>query len=340
MPETRTPILKAAVIGYGVGAKHAAAYHSMDGVELAVMCDLDAGKRTVATAAFPDAKVVSDAAEVLNDSSIDLVSIASYDNAHHPQIVAALSTGKHVFVEKPLCLSREEAVEIRALLKANPELKLSSNFNLRTAPRFIALRKEIATGGLGRVYALEGDYLWGRVYKLKTGWRGKMPFYSIILGAGIHMVDLVCWLSGDFALDSVFAAGNRISTEQAGFEHNDFVIITMQFKSGVIAKVTGNAGSVVPHFHRVAVYGTEGTFLNELGGATRHRSLDPGNPPEPDTREYPGREKGEIICSFVDSILKGCDPIVSSEDVFQGMSVCLAAEESMRTGKPVQVEQI
>ena len=123
---------------------------------------------------------------------------------------------------------REEAVEIRALLKANPELRLSSNFNLRTAPRFLTLREEIAAGGLGRVYALEGDYLWGRVHKLKTGWRRKMPFYSIILGAGIHMVDLVCWLSGDFALDSVFAAGNRISTEQAGFEHNDFAIITMQ----------------------------------------------------------------------------------------------------------------
>jgi hypothetical protein len=116
----------------------------------------------------------------------------------------------------------------------------------------LTLREEIATGGLGRVYALEGDYLWGRVHKLKTGWRRKMPFYSIILGAGIHMVDLVCWLSGDFVLDSVFAAGNRISTEQAGFEHNDFVIITMLIKSGVIAKVTGNAGSVAPHLASTA----------------------------------------------------------------------------------------
>jgi predicted dehydrogenase len=136
VPETRTATLKAAVIGYGVGAKHAAAYHAMDGAELVAVCDFDVGKRAIAAAAFPSIKVVSDAAEILSDPSIDLVSIASHDDAHHAQAVAALSTGKHVFVEKPLYLSREEAVEIRALLKTNSELRLSSNFNLRTAPRF------------------------------------------------------------------------------------------------------------------------------------------------------------------------------------------------------------
>lgn len=333
--------LRAGIIGLGVGEKHVLEFTSHPQCEVVAVCDLSGERLSNFRKQYPTIKTIDKADTLLEDESINVVSIASYDNYHFDQVMKALSNGKHVFVEKPMCFYREEALRIRQFLNEKPSMRLSSNLNLRTCPRFKRLKQQIKEGTLGDIYYLEGDYLWGRLNKLTEGWRGSMDFYSIILGAAIHMIDLTCWLMEDERVCEVFAYGNRIASLNAGFRYNDFAAILMKFSNGVLAKITGNGGCVFPHFHQLAVYGTKATFIQEVDGAKLYTSRDARVAPQVITEEYPGRRKGDMITSFIDSILdEGRAPEMSSEDVFKAMAICFAAEESVQTGKPAPVKYI
>jgi len=282
-----------------------------------------------------------DAARVLTDPDIDIVSVASYDNFHAEHVVAALENGKHVFVEKPLCMSRDEATRIRAVLSSHPNLKLSSNLSLRTCPRFCEAKRKIDEGDMGTVFLCQADYLWGRSQKLTEGWRNEMPFYSIIYGAAVHMVDLILWITGKRPIE-VQAYGGRLASEGTTLRFNDLAVILLRFEDGMIGSVTASGMCVHPHFHNLSLYGTKATFDHGFNGAQLFTTSDPAVAPEPVAEVYPAREeRSYVIETFVDSIL---DPdatlLVPTEDVFATMSVCLAAEEAVQTGRPVTVQYV
>ena len=194
---------------------------------------------------------------ILKDESIDIVSVASYDNYHAEQVVEAFRNGKHVIAEKPICLSQEELVQIQNAQKFNPKLKLTANHVLRTNSRFIRLKNDIKKGEFGDLYYLEGDYYWGRKKKLFE-WRAELEYFSIIFGAAIHMIDLVMWLIDSRPLN-VFAMGNDIATRDSNQKHNSFAVILLQFENGIVAKLTGNGGCIHPHFHGLKIFGTKST---------------------------------------------------------------------------------
>ena len=103
-------------------------------------------------------------------------------------------------------------MEVAARLRGRPELVLSTNLPLRRSPRFVRLRDLIAGGELGELFHLEGDYDYGRRHKLTDGWRGRIPYYSVMLGGGIHMIDLLTWVERAHVTEVVAADGNRIAT--------------------------------------------------------------------------------------------------------------------------------
>ena len=329
------------IIGLGIGEKQIPAFNGHPASQVTAVCDFSNKKLSASKKYLQDAKHTQNADEIIEDPGIDVVSIASYDHYHFEQVIKALQNKKHVFVEKPLCLHYKEALEIRKTSEQYPWLKTSSNLNLRTCPRFRRLREAVRSGELGRVYYLEGDYLWGRIHKLKDGWRKDIPDYSIILGAAVHMIDLIMWVMGDKPIE-VQGYGNQIATEGTALQYNDFGVVLLKFENGTIAKITANGGCVHPHFHGVAVYGTEKTFLHEVSGGIWLDSRDPKAMPTDIAEEYPGvTEKGKVITSFIDSIVdETVEPIVPGGDVFETMSVCFAAERSIKEGRPVKVEYI
>lgn len=334
-------MIKVAVIGLGIGRKHVEAYLRHPSCEVVSLCDLSQSKLQEMSDLCPGARLTTDAAEIVHDDTLDIVSVASYDNYHAEQILGCIHAGKHVLAEKPLCLTRDEAEAIKDALDESPGVRLSSNLNLRTCPRFHVLRHAVQSGRLGKLFYAEGDYLWGRVGKLTEGWRKDIPFYSIILGAAVHMIDLVLWFTGERPC-RVYAVGNQIATEYSALRFNDFSVLVMEFAGGFTAKISASGGCVHPHFHAVRVFGTAGTFTHDLSGAMWINTPDPNVKPEPDTEAYPARdEKHRLISSFVDAILDGSrQPLVSEKDVFDTMSVCFAAEQSMREGKNVKIEYI
>lgn len=324
--------VRAGVIGLGVGERHILGYQAHPDCEVVAICDIDPDKLAEVAARHPGPRPLLDPAELLGDPTIDAVSICSYDDAHHGQIVAALEAGKHVFVEKPVCLLRSELDDIHARLAARPDLRFSSNLILRRAPRFVELRAMIAAGALGRVYQIEGDYNYGRLRKITEGWRGRLPDYSVTLGGGVHLIDLMMWLTGARVAE-VAAFGARIATEGAGLPFDDTVTAALRFENGAIGKVSANFGCVYPHFHRLSVYGTEATFENDIGGGRLFTSRDPAEAPRVIDSPYPGAQKGDMLAAFVDAILGGRDePEVPVVDVFAAMSVCLAIGDALHAG--------
>ena len=330
--------LRAGIIGLGVGERHIAGYRAHPACEVVAACDFADDKLAEARAAYPDLRLVAEADEILDDPSIDVVSIASWDNYHYRQIVKALDRGKHVFVEKPLVLREDEAADIRARLRARPDLKLSSNLILRRCPRFAELKQRIAAGELGQLFHVEADYNYGRIHKLIEGWRGRIDNYSLVLGGGVHMVDLLLWLTGD-AVVEVAAYGNQIATAGTSFANYDMVVAILKFQSGLVGKLACNGGCVHPHFHNLNVYGTKATFINDLPTARLYVSRRPDQPPQPIDAAYPGAEKGDMLAGFVEAILQDRQPEVTADDIFRSLAVCFAIERAAHGGGPVAVER-
>jgi predicted dehydrogenase len=244
-----------------------------------------------------------------------------------------------VFVEKPLCLSLEEGVQIASALRKRPDLKLSSNLILRCSPRFRDLKTRITAGELGEVYAIEAQYNYGRIEKLTDGWRGDIDFYSVFLGGGVHMVDLIRWLTGA-EVEEIYATGNRIATAGSGFRHLDYICSLLRLNNGIRAQVSANFGCVHPHFHGLTVYGTQATFINDTPDARLITSRDPEKPAQVITTPYPGCAKGDLLGKFLDEIMGARSMEVTADEVFRTMAVCFAAEESLNTGRPVEVKPI
>ena len=111
-----------------------------------------------------------------------------------------------------MCLNLKQLKHIKKLL-AKSKVKITSNLVLRVNDLFVNIKKEIKREN---IFYVEADYIWGRVKKL-FGWRSKIPDYSIILGAGIHVIDLVMWLINKKP-HSVFAVANKIATNKSKFK--------------------------------------------------------------------------------------------------------------------------
>jgi predicted dehydrogenase len=332
-------LLKAGIIGLGVGEAHIEGYRSHPDCEVVALCDFSPEKLAYARGKYPDLNVTGDAADIINDPSINVVSIASYDNYHHDQVMAALARDKHVFVEKPLCLTEEEARNIRRELNQKRHLKISSNLILRKYPRFTGLKGKIRNGELGKIYYVEGDYNYGRLEKITQGWRGKIDYYSVTLGGGIHIIDLLCWLTGDEIIE-LAACGNNISSKGSQFKYPDMVSCILKFKSGMTGKMAVNFGSVHPHFHNLSVYGTKATFVNGMSNGYYFTSRNPQNKPLCDDSVYPGTQKGDLIYNFIDSIITDTTPEITADEIFYDLAVCFAIEKSTQTNTFVKVENI
>ena len=153
------------------------------------------------------------------------------------------------------------------------------------------------------------------------------------------MIDLIMWLV-DSKPVTVHAIGNDISNKNTALKFNSFAIIILKFNNGLIAKITGNGGCVYPHFHGLKIFGTQQTAVHGINGAYYLDSSEPDSKFILVTEPYPEKSAREkVIHSFVDSILdESIAPIVPQKDVYDVMSVCFAAEESMFTGKTINVE--
>jgi predicted dehydrogenase len=324
--------LKAAVIGLGVGAKHAQIYNLDNKVDLVTLCDFNQKKLDFYKKKFPKCSFTNDENVVFRDPTIDIVSIASYDNFHFRHILKAIKYKKNFFVEKPFCLKSSELNRIISKLKKNKNLVFSSNLVLRTMPIFLDLKKKIKRNIFGKVYYCEGDYNYGRINKILNGWRGKISSYSVTLGGGIHLIDLIVSLIG-LKVTKVVAEGNNISTKNSKFKNLDFVSAFLRFDNGLIVKISSNFGSVTTHHHILKIYGTKCSFFYDNFKAKYIKSRKPVKDKFINCN-YSDIQKSKVLKSFIKSVYyKKNKNIVSQKEIINLMYVCFAIEKSLKTKK-------
>lgn len=328
------------VVGLGVGEQHARAFAAHPSCRVRCLFDLDEARARALAAELPGVVVADSFEKMLDRPDVDVVSIASFDDAHFEQVMNALAAGKHVFVEKPVCRTVAELAQVKERWSAaGGRLKLHSNLVLRAAPLYRWLREQIAAGSFGRLYAFDGDYLYGRLHKITQGWRRNVTDYSVMEGGGVHLVDLLLWLTGERPV-ALSAVGNRMCAEGSEFRYDDYVAATLEFDSGLIARISANFGCVHRHQHVVKAFGTEATFLYDDAGPRIHRSRDPLQPPEQLQQSALPAHKGDLIPDFVASVLANSDDRARTQGFFDAISVCVAADRANATKKREGIEYV
>ena len=317
------------VVGLGIGTRHLETILASPMAYVAGICDFDSEKLIEAGRLVPDAFQTKNSSDLINDSRVDVVVLASYDSAHGGQVIEALKAGKKVFADKPLCTSEEELEAIIHELQKKPTSSLSTNMPLRSRNNFVELKKLVTSGFFGKLYLIEADYLYGRLNKLTEGWRGRDPGYSVTLGGGIHMIDLIMWLTNS-RVREVSAFGTALATKnKLTFGNADTEIANLRLDGGLLARVSSNFPVVSPHHHRVALFGTERTYLiDSLGESyTERRGTDFKTVRM--HRDVESEFRGDSLRSFLASITGERQAIVSTSDALWSAHVGLGIKRSI-----------
>jgi predicted dehydrogenase len=164
-------------------------------------------------------------------------------------------------LKKPVCKNQKEFLQIKKLLDKKKFLEISSNFVLRGHSSVQKLKRLVDQKKLGKIYYLEADYNYGRIKKITHGWRSRELNYSVFLGGGIHMFDLIMYFLKNRKIVSYQKINNKIATTSKSYKYSDFDLLTLKFDNNCIAKISSNFACVFPHSHFFKIYGTRGTFF-------------------------------------------------------------------------------
>ncbi len=149
---------KVALIGGGfIGPVHAETLRRI-GVPIVGLLELtpEIGRRTADRLGIP--KVYNDLDDLLNDSEVGAVHIASPNIVHFEQARKVLESGRHVLCEKPLAVTSKETTDLAALSASKPDLAAAVNYNVRFYPLCHEMRARVANGDIGKLLSVTGSY--------------------------------------------------------------------------------------------------------------------------------------------------------------------------------------
>lgn len=236
-----TQTLRCAIVGTGAVAHlHARAVQAHPHAELVAVTNQTRGKADDFAAAWGSPAVYDTLDELLAHARPDVVLICTPPGVHREQTLAAFAAGAHVVVEKPPAPSLDELDDMRAAA-ATAGRQLAVVFQQRTGTAAAHVRRLLQEGALGRPLIAVCQTLWYRdVDYFAVPWRGKWETEGggTTLGHGIHQLDLLGFLLGDWA--SVEGRLWRLDRET---QTEDASTATITFASGVVAQVVTSAVS-------------------------------------------------------------------------------------------------
>lgn len=152
---TDGPAVRVGMLGYGaIGHEHALAIAATEGLELAAVCDPVVARIDAARALAPDLRGHTAGEDLLADDEVDLVVVSTPPNTHADWVLRALQAGKSVVVEKPFCLTVEEA-DRQIAAAAEAGLTLAVYQNRRWDADYLAVKAAVRSGRLGEVFHVE-----------------------------------------------------------------------------------------------------------------------------------------------------------------------------------------
>jgi predicted dehydrogenase len=212
-----------------------------DLAELAWICDMNDTRRAEFAARYPNARATADFDEMLADATLDAVVISTPVPTHYELAKRVLEAGKHVLVEKPPAMNRQEMDELVAIAIAN-DLTLMPGHLLLYHPGVLKLKELVDSGGLGDVLCVYGNR-----QNLGIVRTDENALWSL----GVHDLSVILYLLDEEPEEAV-AHGNAFLTP--GVE--DVVFCYLRFPSGKIAHM--HLSWLDPHkMRRMTVVGRE-----------------------------------------------------------------------------------
>lgn len=249
-------LLRVAVIGYGWWGKTiVATLQSSAFIKVEMVIEQEASVREAAKALGEKSgfTVSSSYEDAVSNPNVDAVILCTPHKLHSAQITAAAKAGKHVFCEKPLCLTLDDALAAVAACKA-AGVVLGIGHERRFEPAIMDLRKRIANGELGTILQIEGNFSQDKFFALPPdNWRlsKELAPCGPLSATGIHLVDLAIAILGP--AESVLS---RLNTLASNFANGDSLAIMLGFKGGPTALIS--AILATPFDGRFTVYGSKG----------------------------------------------------------------------------------
>lgn len=341
-----TPPIRIGLVGCGaISTQHLEAIAAVDGLALAAVTDASADRARAVGEQWgvPWSTSFDD---LLARDDIDAVTICTPSGLHPEQALAALRSGRHAIVEKPIALTVEDA---EAVIREGRDrgLAVATIFQRRFEPAVRALEAAVAAGALGRISLIiaEGLYHRPQAYYDSAAWRGTRNLDGgVLMNQAIHVIDLVRWIGGPVSSVSghVATLGHRMDAE-------DTASVSLRFVSGALGEIVATTCATPEFPTEIRVYGDRGHVR-----IADERAVEwdvPGvNAPRDDDTPVPAgtgatqtwgtnavghlRQYGD----FVEAVRAGRSPVVTGEDGRNAVAIVAAAYEADRTGRAIVLE--
>ena len=268
-------MINVGLVGFGFAGRtfHAPFIEAVPGLRLAAIVQRTGDD---AVRLYPDAKLVGSVEELVADSTIDLIVVATPNQGHFPLAKRCLEQGRHVVIDKPFATTSAEA---RVLVRLGEERGkvLSVYFNRRWDGDFQTVQKLVADGSLGRVVSFESHFDRFRPELKKGAWREQnAPGSGVLFDLGSHLIDQAMTL---FGVPSAIEADVRIERTEAVVDDAFDVMLIYPDKRALL-RATMLANIPGPRF---TVHGTEGSYIKH-GMDPQEDALKAGR--RPNTAEW------------------------------------------------------
>jgi predicted dehydrogenase len=325
--------LRIGVIGVGImGERHARVAAALPHTQLVAVVDVNP-VRVAEISAAHGVPGYTDYRDMLAKEELDAVAVATADQFHKAPTVDALRMGLAVFLEKPVAstLADAEAIQVAARETGG---KVMVGHTLRYDSRYGAVAQAAKEGKIGdviHIYARRNATTWsGR----RIGGRASVTVFQ-----GVHDFDVIRWITGAEVVRAYGVAASKALTDLGVA---DTVMATLELSNGGIAQVEQSWGVPygVPSMldARMEVVGTKGAAYIDMTPQCLSLFTD-GKFTQPDTI-YSGAGLHilkDMYAQFLAYVEGTGEAVATLEDGIAALKIALAVDESVKTGRPVDL---
>jgi predicted dehydrogenase len=322
--------IKCAVVGYGgafkMGKAHADWMNDTGRMTTVAACDIDPARTAEAQTDLPGIAVFNEVDDLLAKSDAELVVLITPHNTHAPLAIKAARAGRHVVVEKPMCITVDEATSmIEAAKKAG--VTLTTFHNRRHDGDFMAIKEVIERGTIGEVFHIEAFI--GGYSEPRDWWRScKEISGGCMYDWGAHFIDWILNLIPE-KMESVTGFFHKRVWQ--GCTNEDQTQAIIRFNNGATAdlQVSSIARIGKPKFR---ILGTQGAILDKWKGTFKVATTVDGIPVEGEVK-YKESTWPEYYANLAAHLLDGAPLEVTPESSRRVIAVIETAEKSAKSGK-------
>lgn len=330
-----------------ISAIHAEALQHCAQARLAAVASPTPGHAASFAKRFGIADVFTDYRQLLAQPQIQMVVVGVPNHLHCQIVLEAAAAGKHIVIEKPLCLNLAEADRMIAACREHG-VKLMYAEELCFAPKYVRLKQLLDSGALGTPTLVKQSEKHDGPHAAHF-WDVERSGGGVTMDMGCHAIEFFRWMLGRPPIRSVYAQMNTLAHGNKT-RGDDNAILILEFANGVVCVAEESWTKLGGMDDRAEVHGTGGVAYADL---LRGSSVETYSAQGYDYAvEKAGSTKGWSftiyeeawnygfhgeMAHFVDCVQNDKQPLVTGEDARVVLEVIFAAYESARTGRKVEL---